>query len=137
LYNFRLIKMLSFDELTAQAHACAQPYRWVIQQARCRACGLVHERELGMMREHAPGSWIRVLDPAECTAHFRAPVEFQPCELAWCESCHSKAAQELTRVVRAAVDLFANTNELAKELERALVKFELQHNNEKFHHAAT
>ena len=127
--------MKSFEELCAGAIAEAAPYRWVVQQARCRACGNVHERELGLMREHAPGSWIRV-DAKDKYEHANAPVMFQETQLAWCEACHTKSAAELTRDVRTALDVFGNTNELAKALASALERFNKSHTKEHFHHAA-
>lgn len=128
--------MFDLEAVTARAKAECAPYRWVIQQATCRACGNVHEREIGLMREHSPGSWIRVLEPADQAAHSNAPVEFQPCALAWCEACHSKAAANLTAKLRELIDRYANTTELARHVESALFKFENEHRNERFHHGA-
>lgn len=128
--------LTDFAELMRRAQAEAAPYRNVIQQARCRSCGNVHEREVGLMFEHAPGSWILVKDEATREAHLNAPILFQVATLAWCEACRSPAAAELTKSVREAVDLYANTTELAKALEHALEQFAKSRTKEHFHHAS-
>ena len=127
--------MIPSEQLVQKAIAHAQPYRYVVQQARCRACGQVHEREIGLMHEHAPGSWVRVVEASLLASHQYAPVEFVPVELAWCDSCHAPSAAELTREARLAIDRFANTIELEKALRAALARFEAARRKEQFHHA--
>jgi hypothetical protein len=120
-----------FDSLIARAREETKPFRWVIQQAHCRACGSVHETQPVLMLEHAPGSFILC---ASQEGHDCAPVRIQTIQLAWCRDCKSAAAAELTRDVRAAIDAFANTTTLEKELKRVMAKYELAHQREKFHH---
>lgn len=128
--------MLEFDELISRAVADTKPYRWIVQQSTCRACGNIHEREIGLMREHAPGAWLRVVEPAEQAAHKNAPVEFRPAILAWCEACHSRAAQELTARLHEALDMYGNTTALENAITRALEHYRVTRQKEHFHHAA-
>ena len=127
--------MLAFDQLIARATAETKPFRWVIVQSTCRACGSVHEAQPVLMREHAPDSFIKVLDEHMFEEHAHAPVAIRAAQLAWCEHCRSQAAAELTRDVKEAVDKFGNTTSLEKALREALSRFEVRRTKEKFHHA--
>jgi hypothetical protein len=124
--------LLSLETLVASARASTRPYRWLVKQSRCRACGNVHEREPVLMKQVESGWLFEGLDDG---THLSAPVVFEEVFLAWCEHCHSHAAQELTRGVRLALDSAANTTALAIKLQALLDKYERDETKERFHHA--
>lgn len=120
-----------FSTLVSSARESVRPYRWLVKQSRCRACGNVHERAPILMREEHNGWSFATVDDL---SHDSAPVVFEEVLLAWCEHCHSPAAQELTRNVRLAVDEFANTSALAKILRTALARYDADQCRTQFHH---
>jgi hypothetical protein len=124
--------MPDLDLLVANARETIRPYRWLVKQSRCRACGNVHEREPLLMRE-VPSGWA--FEATDDGSHNGAPVVFEEIVLAWCEACNTKAACELTRELREIIDVYANTTALASRVERALVKYDAAKLKEHFHHA--
>lgn len=122
----------SFDALIAGARETLKPYRWLVKQARCRACANVHESAPVLMREVQNGWSFESTDDG---THDGAPVVFEEITLAWCEACNTKAAQELTRELRACMDAYANTTTLALKLTQALARYEQAKLREHFHHA--
>jgi len=121
-----------FDALIRGAQASILPYRWLVRQSRCRACGNVHEQAPLLMRYEVSGWAFAVADDG---LHESAPVVFEEKLLAWCEACHSPAAQKLTARVREATDMYSNSTILATRLKRLLLEFEKAQTKEHFHHA--
>jgi hypothetical protein len=121
-----------FDSLVRSARASTLPYRWLVKQSRCRACGNVHEREPLLMKQVESGWLFETLDDG---SHNSAPVVFEEVLLAFCEHCHSKSAQELTRSLREAIDTLANTTALAIRVQALLDRYEREEKKERFHHA--
>jgi hypothetical protein len=122
----------SFDSLVASAREQIRPYRWLVKQSRCRACGEVHEQQPLLMCDGDNGWSFTCEDDG---SHESAPVVFEEQILAWCAHCHSPAAQELTKLAREALDMYSNSTTLAVRLQIALRRFELAQTKERFHHA--
>jgi hypothetical protein len=125
------IMLPSLDSLVASARESVRPYRWLVKQSRCRACGEVHEQQPLLMCQAESGWSFSCEDDG---SHESAPVVFEEQLLAWCQHCHSPAAAELTKRVRNALDDFSNTTELAKRLRDVLALYEREHTKEAFHH---
>lgn len=125
----------AFDALVATAIESIKPYRWLTRQNVCRACGNVHESKPVLMREVNTGHWYFEAD--DNGQHDDAPMVFEIIEMAWCEHCHSQAAQELTREVRHATEAYGNTNTLAAKLRIALARFDRTTQQEQFHNASS
>lgn len=121
-----------FNQLMSIAREQTRPYRWLVKQSKCRCCGNVHEMLPVLMKERASGWWIACDDDG---SHEGAPVSIEHVQLQWCERCNSKAAQLLTKQVREALDLYANSRTLSVRLQRALREFELAEQKQQFHHA--
>ena len=122
----------SFSDLVLQAQETVKPYRWLVKQAVCRACGEVHEMKPVLMREVESGWKFETNDDG---THDGAPVVFEQTSLAWCSHCHSPAAQELTKGIRQALDMYANTNTIAIRMRALLIKYEAAQTKDRFHHA--
>lgn len=120
-----------FDSLVAQARASIRPYRWLVKQAHCRACGSMHERAPLLMCETQTGWSFETTDDG---THDNACVVFEKIELAWCTECNTPAAKELTVCARDALNRFGNTAALAGALRHALESFETASLKEHFHH---
>lgn len=122
----------AFDMLVASARESIKPYRWLVKQTRCRACGEVHEAAPLLMCDAGNG-WSFSCD--DDGTHLSAPVVFEEQLLAWCVHCRSPAAQELTKLAREALDMYSNSTTLATRLQIALRRFYAAQAKEKFHHA--